>query len=105
MIRIDGIYDVRKLVANAYKMSIAEGFGVIAFREGDLKPREIDRCIRRDGTIRMDLVNGRKVTFWSYNKQNVPGMEDGIYINTRWNNHTDEQFKKLLRDSKINGNA
>ena len=105
MIRIDGIYDVRKLVANAYKLSVAEGLGKIAYKEGELTSKEISRCIRRDGTIRMDIVFGRRVTFWSYNKQNVPGMEDGIYINTRWNNHTEEQFKKLLKLSKIDGNC
>ena len=36
MIKIDGIYCPRKLIANAYKMSRPVGMGFLQYREGDL---------------------------------------------------------------------
>lgn len=45
MIRIDGIYDTRKLVANAYKMSVAEGFGVLALQVNKATSRALSRIV------------------------------------------------------------
>jgi hypothetical protein len=96
MIKIDGKYDLRKLVFHAFRLSKPSGFGLLRKRGGDLSEKDIDNFIREKGEtiVRMDSVYGRDVKFMVFK------TKDGMFINDHWFHHTAEEFAELLECSK-----
>ena len=99
MIKIDGIYCPRKLVANAYKMSRPVGMGLLHYREGDIPEEVLEALVSRldspNGTVSMDYVLGRQCKFCIFKRDNEMFIED------YWYDHSPEQFKALLEASKV----
>ena len=97
-ILVSGVYDLRKLVANAYSMSQPVGMGFLQYKEGELSEEEITALIdenARYDVINMDYVYGRQCKFYVF-------KQDGqLYIAPYWYAHTPDQLQELLARSVI----
>ena len=97
-ILVSGVYDLRKLVANAYSMSKPVGMGFLQYKEGELSEEEVTAIIdenARYDVINMDYVYGRQCKFYVF-------KEDGkMYTAPSWYGHTQDQLQELLARSVI----
>lgn len=88
--------NLRKLVANAYNLSVPVGLGFLHATDQPLSEGEIDSLIREESRniVSMDYVNGRQCKF------NVVKENDKLMISDKWYDHTDSQLETLLELSK-----
>ena len=97
-ILVSGVYDLRKLVANAYSMSKPVGMGFLQYKEGELSEEEITALIDendRYDVINMDYVYGRQCKFHVFKKDGL------LYTAPNWYDHTRGQLQELLARSVI----
>ncbi len=92
MIDITGT-DLREFVKMVYKLSSPQGLGMLHYTEGPLTDEEVDAILSMDDhlyRLYMDYVNGRSC------KMTVYKVNDKLFINDSWFDHSDEQLNILL---------
>jgi hypothetical protein len=84
-----------KLVRTAYALSRPQGLGFIHAKDGGLDDETLQAILKRgEGdqwcAVSMDYVHGRAVKF------NVRRIDDRLYIDNQWFDHSTGQLKQLL---------
>lgn len=98
MIVINGLYDIRKLVAAAYDLSSPIGLGFLHYTPEPLSEEEITALINTGARciVAMDYVKGRQCKFTVFQ------TGDGeMSIADAWFDHTKEDMRELLKRARI----
>lgn len=83
--------DKLALIKKAYELSLPKGLGFLHIKDGPLSDEEVFACIRKDGSINMDYVNGRCIKFRSF-------VRDGrLLTNNHWYDHTQKDLERLMQ--------
>jgi hypothetical protein len=88
--------DLVKLTQQAYALSRPQGMGFLHFTEGELSQADAQKLVDRSSgqsriALSLDYVVGRAV------KLTVFKDKIGLFMDTRWFDHTDEDLRKLLK--------
>lgn len=104
MIEITGV-DLKEFAKKVYALSLPQGLGFLHYQSGGLSDKEAEQIITGGNSLfnrpndrialDMDYVSGRAC------KMVVFKEEGKLYIRKNWYDHTDTQFKMLLKHFNI----
>lgn len=89
------------LVRAAYNRSRPQGLGHIHYQDGGLSDAEVAKIIESTNlgrlAVSMDYVKGRSVKF------HVHRIENRLFIDSSWYDHSDGQLRSLLEQVGLSG--
>lgn len=95
MISLPDDLNLIEVVKKVYELSKPQGRGMFHYQPGPLTDKEAEILISLPNpdhiVLSLDYVKGRSCKFTIFKE------EDGNYIDDSWYDHTDEQFKELLK--------
>ena len=96
MINITGI-NLIAFVKEVYRLSSPQGLGILHFEKGELSDEDAKDYLYGDNdsiALNMDYVHGRACKMVVYRNKS---KDNALEINDKWYDHTDEQFRELLK--------
>ena len=95
MIDITGV-DLKRFIQKVYDLSVPQGFGFLHYTKEPLTDEEVNGILEHANyngvRLSMDYMKGRAC------KMTVFKVDDKLWINNNWYDHSEEQLSTLLKD-------